>query len=145
MESTHTAGAITPAAGQSTTNRYGEKTMLRFAVRRSAETLLDKCLEKTVQRRELYTGPVPTMIFNTRRAGHEPRLRCLIDSETRSNDTEGRRRGRALSTASTTTAPTPRKTCLYDLHVENRGERLKDGNFPTFLRFPFEIGRGLIR
>ncbi|XP_003694854.3 aminomethyltransferase, mitochondrial [Apis florea] len=95
--------------------------MLRFAVRRSAETLLDKCVDKTVQRREL-SGPIPTMIFNTRRAGHEPRLRCLIDSETRSNDTEGRRRRRALSTASTTTAPTPRKTCLYDLHVENRGK-----------------------
>lgn len=132
-----------PAFSQSTTNRYGEKTMLRFAVRRSAETLLDKCVDKTVQRREL-SGPIPTMIFNTRRAGHEPRLRCLIDSETRSNDTEGRRRRRALSTASTTTAPTPRKTCLYDLHVENRGERLEMEIFPPS-SFPFEIDRGLIR
>lgn len=48
------------------------------------------------------------------------RLRCLIDSETRSNGTEGRR---SSSTTSASTAPTPepRKTCLYDLHVENRG------------------------
>lgn len=114
------------AAGlsQSTTKRYGEKTMLRLAVR--ARTVcsenLEKCVDKSVQKREL-SASATILNASSRRGAHEPRLRCLIDPGTRSNDTEGRRR--ALSTTSTTTTvptTTPRKTCLYDLHVENRGE-----------------------
>ncbi|XP_394029.5 aminomethyltransferase, mitochondrial [Apis mellifera] len=92
--------------------------MLRFAARATSARQSEKCLDKSVRKRELTAS---TTILD---AAHEPsRLRCLIDSGTRSNDTEGRRR-RGLSTASTATptATTPRKTCLYDLHVENRGK-----------------------
>ena len=122
LESTRPVLYTAVGLSQSTTNRYGEKTMLRFAVRaRSAcsEKCLKKCVDRSVQKRELSAS---TAILNasSRRAAHEPRLRCLIDSGTRSNDTEGRSR-RALSTTTTPTT-TPRKTCLYDLHVENRGE-----------------------
>lgn len=94
--------------------------MLRFAARATSARQSEKCLDKSVRKRELTAS---TTILD---AAHEPsRLRCLIDSGTRSNDTEGRRR-RGLSTASTATptATTPRKTCLYDLHVENRGESI---------------------
>lgn len=92
--------------------------MIRFGVRGRSVCFesLDKHLETLGNIRESST------IFknSSERTIRTQRLRCLIDSETRSNGTEGRR---SSSTASASTAPTPqpRKTCLHDLHVENRG------------------------
>ena len=92
--------------------------MIRFGVRGRSVCFesLDKHLETLGSIRESST------IFksNSERTIPKQRLRCLIDFETRSNGTEGRR---SSSTASVSTAPTPqpRKTCLHDLHVENRG------------------------
>lgn len=129
---------------QSTTNRYGEKTMLRFAARATSARQSEKCLDKSVRKREL-TASTTILDASSRSAAHEPsRLRCLIDSGTRSNDTEGRRR-RGLSTASTATptATTPRKTCLYDLHVENRGESISRNTRNIRCRFDREINRSV--
>lgn len=118
--------------GQCTTNCHGGKTMFRFSVRgRSVcfETF-DKRLETLGSVRESCT------IFknSSRHTVSKSRLRCLIDSERRSNGTEGHRFSSTTPTStSIATAPTPepRKTCLYDLHVENRG------NYQwKFLAFP---------
>ncbi|CAK9817450.1 Aminomethyltransferase, mitochondrial [Anthophora quadrimaculata] len=64
--------------------------------------------------------------INSKHVVSKSRSRCLIDSEIRSKRSEGHR---LLSTTPTPTptstptpAPEPRKTCLYDLHVENRGK-----------------------
>lgn len=111
---------------QCTTNCHGGKTMLRFSVRgRSVcfETF-DKRIETLNSVRESCT------IFknSSRHTVSKSRLRCLIDSETRSNGTEGHRFSSTTPTSTptststvTTPTPQPRKTCLYDLHVENRG------------------------
>lgn len=121
---------------QCTTNCHGGKTMLRFSVRgRSVcfETF-DKRIETLGSVRESCT------IFknSSRHTVSKSRLRCLIDSETRSNGTEGHRRFSSTSTTPTSTStvttqtPQPRKTCLYDLHVENRGNY--QWKFHAFLR-----------
>ncbi|XP_033300424.1 aminomethyltransferase, mitochondrial [Bombus bifarius] len=112
---------------QCTTNCHGGNTMLRFSVRgRSVcfETF-DKRIETLNSVRESCT------IFknSSRHTVSKSRLRCLIDSETRSNGTEGHRFSSTTPTSTptststvTTPTPQPRKTCLYDLHVENRGK-----------------------
>ncbi|KAK1129592.1 hypothetical protein K0M31_019307 [Melipona bicolor] len=92
--------------------------MIRFGVRGRSV-----CFESLDKHLKLGSIRESSTIFksSSERTIPKQRLRCLIDSETRSNETEGRR---SSSTASASTAPTPepRKTCLHDLHVENRGK-----------------------
>ncbi|XP_076758242.1 aminomethyltransferase, mitochondrial [Xylocopa sonorina] len=94
--------------------------MLRFGVRGRSVCVenLEKCLEAVGCYRE---SSGTSRIFNANSKHTIPKSRstCLIDSETRLNGTEGRC---ALSTTTTTPASEPRKTCLYDLHVKNKGK-----------------------
>ncbi|KOC68619.1 Aminomethyltransferase, mitochondrial [Habropoda laboriosa] len=84
--------------------------MFRFGIRRRF-ACLEKCGESLGNIRE------SSGIFhvNSKHVLPKSRSRCLIDSVTRSKRSEGRR-------SSSTTATQPRKTCLYDLHEENRGK-----------------------
>ncbi|XP_043255999.1 aminomethyltransferase, mitochondrial isoform X2 [Colletes gigas] len=91
--------------------------MFRFGLRGKliAVDSFEKCIE-TLNIRES-SGFTTITKVNSSRGATGPRSRCLIDSEPRTNGSEG---CRSLSTQ--TPAPEPRKTCLYDLHVENRGK-----------------------
>ncbi|XP_076240608.1 aminomethyltransferase, mitochondrial [Calliopsis andreniformis] len=84
--------------------------MLRFGVRGKSFCFdsIERCHEVLGNVRES-SGLTTISKLSSKRAN------CLIDSEARSEIPEGRR----LLSTSTSEA---RKTCLYDLHVENRGK-----------------------
>ncbi|OAD54280.1 Aminomethyltransferase, mitochondrial [Eufriesea mexicana] len=97
--------------------------MLRFGVRGRSVHLenVDKYFEPLSGFRE--SCNLSTIYkTNAKHTIPKSRLRCLIDSETRSNGSEGRRSTSTSTSATTAPTPQPWKTCLYDLHVENRGK-----------------------
>lgn len=92
--------------------------MLRFGVRvRSiCPESLEKCLDTLGGIRE-----ASSHMLSLERGVTKSRSACLIDANGRSNGAIKARQRRSSSTL-TKPAPEPRKTCLYDLHVENRGK-----------------------
>ena len=85
----------------------------------------DKCLETLASGRES-SGLAAISKYNSRHS------RCLIDSQAPFSGA-GRRR------LSSTTTSEPRKTCLYDLHAENRGKIV---NFSGWL-LPVQYGEAI--
>ncbi|XP_017881953.1 aminomethyltransferase, mitochondrial [Ceratina calcarata] len=90
--------------------------MLRFGVRGRSicPESLEKCLDTLGGFRE-----TSSYIFSLERDVSKSRTTRLIDAKAQSNREAEQRRS---SSTLTKPAPEPRKTCLYDLHVENRGK-----------------------
>lgn len=86
--------------------------MLRFGVRGRSVCLesFERCFEALGNVRES-SGLATISALSSKR------MKCLIDSEAGSRRAENRR-------LSSTSTPEARKTCLYDLHVENRGKHM---------------------
>ncbi|XP_054015841.1 aminomethyltransferase, mitochondrial [Hylaeus anthracinus] len=92
--------------------------MFRFGVRGKSVGVdsIERCLELLGNIRES-SGLATISKIHPSRVASGPLSNCLIDSEARSNRNEDCR-----SASTTTPASEPRKTCLYDLHVENLGK-----------------------
>ncbi|XP_078034566.1 aminomethyltransferase, mitochondrial [Augochlora pura] len=91
--------------------------MFRFGARgRSVcRECFDKCFGNLTESGREFSGLAINGATSTKRAAS----RCLIDSFDRLNGNDARR---SSSSTKAEPAPEPRKTCLYDLHVEHRGK-----------------------